>query len=192
MSISTLEELFIHELKDLYSAEKQLTKALPKMAKAARNPSLRAGFEEHLQQTEVHVQRLEQIFEELGEKPGRMKCQAMEGLIEEGKSLIDEKPEPMVGDAGLFCAAQKVEHYEIASYGTVKTFARILGHTNAENLLGETLEEEKETDRKLTELAESEINVEANEGEELEEDEMEREEETPARRPRKKAPARSR
>lgn len=167
MPLNTLEDLFLHELKDVYSAEKQLLKALPKMAKAASSENLKAAFEEHLEQTQGQVERLEQIFQELGKSPRGPKCEAMEGLIEEGKSLMEEDAEPAVGDAALICAGQKVEHYEIATYGTLKTWAQLLGYENAVELLNETLNEEKETDEKLTELAETEINIEAEEEQEV-------------------------
>jgi ferritin-like metal-binding protein YciE len=163
MKESGLKELYVDELRDLYSAENQLTKALPKMAKAATSEELRAGFEEHLEQTKGHVERLDQIFKELGEKPGGKKCKGMEGLIEEGKEMIEEQ-EGETLDAGLISAAQRVEHYEIAAYGCVRTYANLLGEEDAAELLEETLKEEKETDQKLTTLAEK-INVEA-EGEE--------------------------
>jgi ferritin-like metal-binding protein YciE len=159
-NISTLNELFVEELRDLYDAEKQLTKALPKMAKAASSDKLRAAFEEHLQQTEGHVERLEQIFEALGEKATGKKCAAMAGLVKEGDEIASET-EPPVRDAGLIAAAQKVEHYEIAGYGAARTHAELLGQEDAVELLEETLEEEKETDAKLTELAESTANEEA-------------------------------
>jgi len=159
--LKSLEDLFTHELKDIYNAEKQLVKALPKMAKAAASEKLRAGFEEHLEQTEVHVERLETIFSSLDLSSRGVKCKAMEGLVEEGSEMIDEDAEPAVKDAGLIAAAQKVEHYEIASYGTLITFAELLGHSEAVDLLKQTLEEEKQTDEKLSELAESEINVQA-------------------------------
>ncbi|MEX2559370.1 MAG: ferritin-like domain-containing protein [Pirellulales bacterium] len=161
MALHSLEDLFVHELRDLYSAEKQLLKALPKMAKAASSANLKQGFEEHLLQTETQVERLEQIFEQLGKTARGTKCVAMEGLIEEGKKLMEEDAEPPVGDAALIAAAQKVEHYEIAGYGTVRTFANLLGYADAEELLQQTLDEEKQTDERLTELAESEINVQA-------------------------------
>jgi ferritin-like metal-binding protein YciE len=161
MTLSTLQDLFVHELKDIYSAEKQLVRALPKMAKAANSTNLRAGFEEHLEVTRQQVERLEEIFESLDVGSRGPKCAAMEGLIEEGASLMEEDAEPNVLDAGLIAAAQKVEHYEIATYGTLVTFARLLGHTEAEKQLQQSLDEEKETDQKLTALAESEINVEA-------------------------------
>jgi ferritin-like metal-binding protein YciE len=164
MKLNTLEDLLLHELRDLYSAEKQLLKALPKMAKAASHEELKAGFEEHLAQTETHVERLEHAFEMLG-KPARAEtCKAMKGLVEESSDIIDEDAEDAVHDAALICAAQKVEHYEIASYGTVCAWAEKLGLNDLKDLLGETLEEEKETDEKLTELAESAINVEASQG----------------------------
>jgi len=155
-----LKELYIDELKDLYNAENQLVKALPKMAKASNSEDLRNGFEEHLEQTKGHVQRLEQIFEMLGESPKGKKCKGMEGLIEEGSEMIDEDFEGSVKDAGLIGAAQRVEHYEIAGYGTVKALAETLGEDEQASLLEETLQEEKETDEKLTELA-GEINSQA-------------------------------
>lgn len=164
MALETLADLFVDELKDLYSAEKQLVKALPKMAKAASSPKLRKGFEDHLRQTEDHVERLENIFEQLGVKPRGPKCEAMEGLIEEGKRVMKEDAEPAVMDAALIAAAQRVEHYEIAGYGTVRTFARMLGNNDAERLLQRTLEEESQTNEKLTKLAESEINAAALQG----------------------------
>jgi ferritin-like metal-binding protein YciE len=161
MTLSTLQDLFIHELKDIYSAEKQLVRALPKMAKAADSENLRAGFEEHLEVTRTQVERLEEIFTSLDVGTRGPKCVAMEGLIEEGSNLMEEDADPNVLDAGLIAAAQKVEHYEIAVYGTLVTFAKLLGHNEAANLLQQSLDEEKETDQKLTGLAESEINVEA-------------------------------
>jgi len=159
--LKTLEDLFVHELKDLYSAEQQLIKALPKMAKAASSEHLRAGFEEHLEQTKGHAERLEKILDDLGQSHRGTKCKAMEGLVEEGKQMIDEDAPPEVKDAGLIAAAQRVEHYEIAGYGTACTFAQILGHTEAEKMLHDTLQEERETDEKLSDLALSEINVAA-------------------------------
>jgi ferritin-like metal-binding protein YciE len=161
MEMQTLRDLYIDELKDLWSAEKQLVKALPKMAKAASNPELSKAFITHLRQTEQQVQRLEQIFDELGEKPRGKKCIGMEGLIEEGQELVNEDPEPEVLDAGLIMKAQHVEHYEIAGYGTVRTYARLLGAENQAQLLQQTLDEEGETDKLLTQLAESSINIEA-------------------------------
>jgi ferritin-like metal-binding protein YciE len=166
-----LKELYVDELKDLYSAENQLVKALPKMAKAASSEELRQGFEEHLEQTKEHVARLEQIFETLGESPKGKKCMGMEGLVKEGSEAMEEDFEDAVMDAALIGAAQRVEHYEIAAYGTVLEFANVLGETDAASLLEETLNEEKETDEKLTELA-KEINFQANEGGEgMEQDE---------------------
>ena len=161
MKENTLKDLYIDELRDIYSAENQLTKALPKMAKAATSDELRAGFQEHLQQTKGHVERLDRIFKVLGEKPTGKKCKGMEGLIEEGDEMIKEDElEGEVLDAGLISAAQRVEHYEIAAYGCVRTYANLLGESDAAELLDQTLNEEKETDQKLTTLAEA-INVEA-------------------------------
>ncbi len=167
--ITNLREAYIEQLRDLYSAETQLTKALPKMAKAATTPDLKQGFEEHLEQTKGHVNRLEQIFEKLDEKPTGKKCKAMEGLVKEGAETISEDAEDAVHDAMLIAAAQRVEHYEIAGYGTVVKWAELLGEDEAQKLLEETLQEEKDTDEKLTEAAEQ-IDVEANSGEEEEEE----------------------
>jgi len=155
-----LKELYVDELKDIYSAETQLVKALPKMAKAANSEDLRGGFEEHLEQTKEHVERLKQIFTRLGEAPTGKKCKGMEGLISEGSETMDEDYEDDLMDAALIAAAQRVEHYEIAAYGTVRTFAELLGEKDAVKLLEQTLKEEKETDEKLTDLA-GEINVQA-------------------------------
>ena len=166
--ITTLREAYIEQLKDLYSAETQLIKALPKMAKAADSEDLTKGFEEHLEQTKGHAERLEKILEALDEKPTGKKCKAMAGLVEEGAETISEDASPAVKDALLIAAAQRVEHYEIAGYGTVKNYAELLGEDDAVKLLEETLQEEVETDEKLTEAAKT-INVEANEGEEEEE-----------------------
>ena len=163
MKLSSLEDLLHHELKDLYSAETQLVKALPKMAKAATHEELKAGFEEHLEQTKGHVDRLEKIAEILDIKLGGHTCKAMKGLIEEGSEMIEEDAEDAVRDAGLIGAAQRVEHYEIAGYGTARCLAETLGHNDVAKILEETLEEEKETDQKLTDLAESAINAEASE-----------------------------
>ena len=160
--MSSLRETFVEELKDLYDAEKQLIKALPKMAKAAEHEELKNAFESHFEQTQEHVRRLERVFEIMGETAKGKKCKAMQGLVEEGEELINEEE----GDAALICAAQKVEHYEIASYGSLKAWAKLMGEEDALELLEETLEEEKATDEKLTEMAESAINVEENEGEE--------------------------
>lgn len=161
MKLNTLEDLLIHELKDLYSAEKQLLKALPKMAKAADHEELRAAFEEHLEQTQHHVDRLDEIAEILNKKLGNHTCKAMQGLIEEGADLISEDAEPYVRDAGLIGAAQRVEHYEIAGYGTARALAEQLGFDEVAELLDETLNEEGETNEKLTELAISRINADA-------------------------------
>ena len=162
MSEQGLKELYIDELKDLYSAETQLVKALPKMVKAASSDELREGFEKHLEQTRGHVQRLEKIFQALGESPKGKTCKGMQGLIEEGSEATEQDYEGSVMDAALIGAAQRVEHYEIAGYGTVRSMAETLGEPNHVSLLEETLEEEKETDEKLTELAEQ-INNQANE-----------------------------
>lgn len=153
MADKGLRELYIDELRDLYNAENQLVKALPKMAKAADSGELQEGFEEHLEQTKGHVQRLEQIFDALGENPKGKTCKGMEGLIQEGKEILDEDFEGALLDAALIGAAQRVEHYEIAAYGTAREFARLLGESEHATLLEETLQEEKETDQKLTTLA---------------------------------------
>jgi ferritin-like metal-binding protein YciE len=160
-----LKELYIDELKDLYSAEHQLIKALPKMAKAASSGELRQGFEKHLEQTTGHAQRLEKIFHALGESPKGKTCKAMQGLVEEGAETMKEDFEGSLMDAALIGAAQRVEHYEIAAYGTVCAFAKELGETEHASLLTKTLQEEKETDEKLTELAQD-INAQANAGKE--------------------------
>jgi ferritin-like metal-binding protein YciE len=160
MQANRLKHLYIEELKDLYSAENQLLKALPKMAKASTSEDLRAGFEEHLSQTKEHVARLEQILKALGENPAGKKCKGMEGLIKEGAEMIQEDPAAEELDAGLISAAQRVEHYEIAGYGCVSTYAKLLGEDQAVSLLRQTLEEEKETDKKLTQLS-GQINIEA-------------------------------
>ena len=159
--LATLEDLYTDMLKDLYSAEKQLVKALPKMAKNAQSPDLQKAFQEHLKQTEGQVERLERIFSELGSSPRGKKCVGMEGLVEEGNELLQEDTEPDVLDAGLIAAAQKVEHYEIASYGTVRAWAQRLGYEQAARLLHETLEEESAANEKLTKIAESHVNMEA-------------------------------
>jgi ferritin-like metal-binding protein YciE len=160
MKVNTLHDLFMDQLKDLYSAEKQIIQALPKMAKAAQRPELRQAFEEHLQVTKQQLQRLDQVFEKMGTTPGRKKCMGMEGLIKETEEFLGENVAPDVMDAGLIANAQRVEHYEIAAYGTVRTFARMMGHTDAESLLQQTLDEEGQTDQKLTQLAESGVNQE--------------------------------
>jgi ferritin-like metal-binding protein YciE len=159
--LSTLEELFLDEIQDLYDAEKQLTKALPKMAKAASSEELRQAFQDHLDQTRGHVERLEQVFEALGEKAKGKKCEAMAGLVKEGDEIASNTEQTAVRDAGLIAGAQKVEHYEIAGYGSARTHAQLLGHDRIATLLEETLGEEKETDAKLNELAQSTVNEEA-------------------------------
>ena len=161
MKLNTLQKLYIEELRDLYSAENQLLKALPKMAKGASSEELADAFNKHLAQTETHVERLEEIFEELDESPKGKTCHGMKGLVEEGSEILEEEGEPSVIDAGIIVAAQKVEHYEIASYGSVRTFARLLGERKAEELLQTTLDEESEANELLNELAESAVNPEA-------------------------------
>jgi len=159
--MATLEDLYMDLLKDLYSAEKQIVKALPKMAKNAQSPDLQRAFQEHLRQTEGQVERIERIFSELDGSPRGKKCVGMEGLIEEGNELLKEETEPDVLDAGLIAAAQKVEHYEIAGYGTARAWAQRLGYNNAARLLEQTLEEESMANEKLTKIAESHVNMEA-------------------------------
>jgi ferritin-like metal-binding protein YciE len=161
MELQDLQDLFVEELRDLYSAENQLVKALPKMAKAANEEKLKAAFEEHLEQTKGHVERLDTIFEELGEKPTGKKCKAMAGLVAEGKEMIEEDATPEVMDAGLIAAAQRVEHYEIAGYGTVHAYAKVLGNEQAARELQKTLDEEGAADKKLTKLAQSVVNLKA-------------------------------
>jgi ferritin-like metal-binding protein YciE len=163
VKINSLHDLYVDQLRDLYDAENQLVKALPKMAEASASDELREGFEEHLEQTRGHVQRLEQIFERLGEKPKGKKCKGMEGLVKEGSETLDEDMSEDTKDAGIIAAAQRVEHYEIAAYGTVRTWADLLGQDDDARLLEQTLEEEKETDQELTQLAEN-INVQAEDG----------------------------
>jgi ferritin-like metal-binding protein YciE len=162
MEMTSLRDLFIEELRDLYSAENQLLKALPKMAKGASSKQLQNGFQKHLKQTEVHVSRLEKIFEGLDVSPKGKKCKAMEGLVAEGDETLSEDAEPEVKDAALIAAAQRVEHYEIAGYGCVRTYANLLGNKKAATLLQQTLKEEGDTDKQLTKLAEK-INVDADE-----------------------------
>ena len=169
MSAENLHEVFIEELKDIYNAEQQLVKALPKMAKAATSESLEGAITEHLEQTKEQVARLEEIFRSLDLTARGKHCLAMGGLIEEGKEVIEDDLEDMVRDAALIGAAQKVEHYEIASYGTLIAHARLLGYDKAVTLLQQTLEEEKQTDQNLTELAESEVNLDAEEEDDEEE-----------------------
>jgi ferritin-like metal-binding protein YciE len=164
MTLETLNDLYIAQLKDLYSAENQLLKALPKMEKAASTPELKSAFAKHLKETEGQVQRLETIFETLDARPGGHKCKAMEGLIEEGEEMIKEKGDPDVIDAGLIAAAQRVEHYEIAGYGCVRTYAQELGNQEHLRLLQATLDEEGATDKNLTELAVRLVNIRAENG----------------------------
>ena len=157
----TLDDLLVHELQDIYHAEGQITKALPKMIKAAANPELRAAFEEHLQQTEGQIERLERVFELLGVPAKGKKCEGMAGIIAEGQKAVEENATSDVLDAALIAAAQKVEHYEIAVYGCVATYAELLGYDQVHELLGQTLDEEERTDERLSDLAESVINIEA-------------------------------
>jgi ferritin-like metal-binding protein YciE len=161
MELETLKDLYIHELKDLFSAEQQLVKALPKMAKAASNKELAAGFHEHLEQTKGHAQRLEQILSRHKATTRGAKCKGMEGLVAEGAEMIEEEADAEVKDAGLIAAAQRVEHYEIAGYGTARTYAELLGDQEGTKLLQTTLEEERQTDQRLSKLATSAINVAA-------------------------------
>ncbi len=168
MPLNTLPDLYLEQLRDLYDAEQQLTNALPKMAEAASHPELAQAFHDHLDQTRGQVQRLEQVFDRLGEDPSGKTCQAMKGLIEEGEELIGKKnrllgqdADPAVLDAGLIAAAQRVEHYEIAGYGTVCAYAEMLGHSQDHDLLGQTLEEEKDTDDRLSRLARRVVNPDA-------------------------------
>jgi len=159
--LKSLDDLLVHELQDIYNAEAQILKALPKMIKAASHPELQSAFEEHLEQTEGQVERLDQVFKLLGVPAKGKKCEGMAGLLEEGKKVMEEDAEPDVMDAALIAAAQKVEHYEIASYGCVCTYAEMLGYDQVHDLLGQNLEEEEVTDEKLTALAESVINLDA-------------------------------
>jgi ferritin-like metal-binding protein YciE len=178
MSAKTLQELFVEELRDMYDAEKRIVKALPKLAKAAETEELREAFTSHLEETEQQVARLEQVFQTIGEKPRGKKCDGMMGILEEGRTMMEEL-EGIVLDAALISGAQKVEHYEIASYGTLAYYAELLGNEEARELLGETLEEEKAADEKLTAIAKSSVNQEALMGEE---DREEEEEKTRSRR----------
>jgi ferritin-like metal-binding protein YciE len=161
MTFNSFDDLFVEQLQDLYDAEQRLTKALPKMAQAAHNASLKSAFQEHLRQTENHVRRLDQVFRQLGKTAQAKTCEAMKGLISEGEEAISAGGDPDVKDAALIAAAQRVEHYEIAGYGTVRTFAQRLGRQDAARLLQETLDEEAATDKKLTALAERSINPKA-------------------------------
>ena len=161
--LKTLHDVFVESVRDIYSAEKQALRAMARMAKAAESDELRAAVTEHIEQTKGQVERLERVFEAVGAKPGRKKCHAMEGLILEAQELLAEDADPEVLDAGLIAAAQRVEHYEIAGYGCVRTYANHLGEKESAGLLQQTLDEEGETDKKLTQLAETLINVRAQE-----------------------------
>ncbi|MEW7314804.1 ferritin-like domain-containing protein [Buttiauxella gaviniae] len=162
MQIKSIEDLFVHLLSDTYSAEKQLLRALPKLSRAAENPKLSEAFASHLEETRIQVERIDQVVESIPDlRLKRIKCVAMEGLVEEGQEIIDGVDKGAVRDAGLIAAAQKVEHYEIAAYGTLCTLAKMLGYQEAKTLLGQTLEEEKSADSKLSTLAESGINQDA-------------------------------
>jgi ferritin-like metal-binding protein YciE len=161
MKMQNLQDLLLDQVRDLYDAEKQLVKALPKMARAASSPELKQAFEDHLQQTKGHVSRLEQVFGQLGHSARGKSCKAMEGLCEEGEEMIDAKAEPEVRDAGLIAAAQKVEHYEIAGYGCLSTWAEQLSMPEVKRVLDETLQEEKRADQLLNQIAERGVNVAA-------------------------------
>ncbi|HKT79715.1 MAG TPA: ferritin-like domain-containing protein [Vicinamibacterales bacterium] len=175
----TLHDLFIDELRDIYDAEKQLTKALPKMAKAASSSELRTAFENHLKETQGHIERLEQAFESLDERVSGKHCDGIAGIIEEGKSVMDEECDEVTMDAALIGAGQRAEHYEMAAYGTLVSWAQAMGHDEAAQLLQETLDEEKAADKKLSSIAEGGINQEAAEAAHPEDEE---EEEMPAQR----------
>ncbi|MBI5472772.1 MAG: ferritin-like domain-containing protein [Ignavibacteriae bacterium] len=164
MKLTNLHDLFVDQLHDIYNAESQITKALPKMMKSASSPELRETFQHHLSQTQSQIERLEQIFTGIGAKPGSKKCKGMEGLLEEGKELMAEDITPQVMDAALIATAQRVKHYEISAYGTARTFAEQLGHKDAANLLQTTLDEESQTDHRLTEIAQSWVNEKAAHG----------------------------
>ncbi len=161
MKIATMEDLFVEQIEDLYDAEKRLVKALPKMAEAATTPQLRDAITSHLRETEGHVTRLEQVFTQCGKQPKAKTCDAMKGLISEGEDAVSDIDESPLRDAGIIAAANRVEHYEIAAYGSARTFAETLGMTQAAALLDQTLKEEKAADAKLTRLAESVVNREA-------------------------------
>lgn len=164
MSLESMQDLYLHELKDIYNAEKQILQALPKMAEKATHTELRQAFEEHHRVTEEQVRRLDTIFDNLGQSASGKKCKGMEGLIEEGEEILEEDADPDVRDAALIAAAQRIEHYEIAAYGTARTYAQQLGFDNHVDLLQRTLDEEGQTDRRLTELAESRVNKDAEVG----------------------------
>lgn len=158
MSLSTFHKLFLHELSDLYDAELQLTEALPKMAKAAKDPKLKKALKDHLKQTQGHVARLEEAFESLGEGPEKTSCMAMQGLIAEGEKALQEEGVPSVLDAAIIAAAQRVEHYEMAGYGSALEFAKLMKHRKAGSLLRQTLNEEKKADKLLSKVAEKSVN----------------------------------
>lgn len=161
MEMTELQDLYVDELRDLLSAETQIIKALPKMAKKASSPQLQQAFVKHLDESKVHVERLNKIFESMGQRPRAKKCKGIEGILEEGKDFMEEAETDEIMDAGLIASAQRVEHYEIAAYGTLRTYAELLGDKTAAKLLQQTLDEEGATDKKLTSLAQSGINVEA-------------------------------
>lgn len=161
MSLDSLQKLFLEELKDVYNAEKQILRALPRMAKAADSPQLQQAFTKHLKETEGQVQRLERIFKELDQAVRGKKCKGMEGLLEEGKEVLEEDGDPAVIDAALIASAQRVEHYEIAAYGCLRSYAELLGYSQAAQLLQQTLQEEEAADKKLSQLSESGINAAA-------------------------------
>jgi ferritin-like metal-binding protein YciE len=158
MSLDSLEKLFLEELKDMYNAEKQILRALPRMAKAAESPELEQAFTKHLKETEGQVQRIERIFKDLGQPSRGKACKGMEGILEEGKEVLEKDGEPAVIDAALIASAQRVEHYEIAAYGCLRTYAELLGYSQAQRLLQETLQEEEAADKKLTQIGVSGIN----------------------------------
>lgn len=161
MEMQSLQDLMVENLKDLYSAETQMLKSLPKVAKKVEHPELKAALEQHVEETRTQIERLEQIFEQLGEKPKGKHCKGMEGLIEENKEMMAEDADPDVMDAGLIVGCQKAEHYEIAGYGSAVTFAKMLGNKEAAQLLAKTLDEEEKTDKRLTQLAKKAINLQA-------------------------------
>jgi ferritin-like metal-binding protein YciE len=158
MSLDSLDKLFLEELKDVYNAEKQIVRALPRMAKAAESRELQQAFTQHLAETQGHVERLERIFKGLDQAVRGKKCKGMEGLLEEGKEILEQEGEGAVIDAALIAAAQRVEHYEIAAYGCLRTYAQLLGYSDAEKLLQQTLNEEEAADRKLTQIGEGGVN----------------------------------
>jgi ferritin-like metal-binding protein YciE len=159
LTFNTLQELFMHELKDIYDAENRIVDALPKMVEAAGSPELKSAFQQHLNETQTHVTRLERVFRALGEEPSRETCDGIKGVLSEGNDAVSAKGDPAVHDAALIAAAQRVEHYEMSVYGTLRSFAEQLGYNDAATTFQQTLDEEEQTDKKLTELAESRINV---------------------------------